>query len=274
MEEVPALVIATFRDDELDRFHPLRIALGELPAERTRRLSVDRLSEDAVAILAQEADIDADALYRRTGGNPFFVTEVLASKGADVPETVRDAVLSRVAHLTPEARALLEAVAIIPSRAELDLLEAIAPEEIDGLDECLRAGMLEQDGQAAVRFRHEIARATVEETLPPRRAIDLHRRALGVLTAQAPETMDLARVVHHAECGGRWRKPCCDYAPVAADRAEALGANREAAQHSESRPALRDQPGPRASEPTLLEPVCPHRYVLVGRLTDADRARP
>ena len=266
MEEVPALVIATFRDDELDRFHPLRIALGELPAERTRRLSVDRLSEEAVAILAHETDIDADALYRRTGGNPFFVTEVLASKGADVPETVRDAVLSRVAHLTPEARALLEAVAIIPSRAELDLLEAIAPEEIDGLDECLRAGMLEQDGQAAVRFRHEIARATVDDTLPPRRAIDLHRRALGVLTAQAPEAMDLARVVHHADAAGDG-EAVLRYAPVAADRAEALGANREAAQHSES--ALRHATSLAPAERATLLGLCAHRYVLVGRLTDA-----
>ena len=55
---------------------------------------------------------------------------------------------------------------MIPSRAEIGLLEAIAPDEIDGLDECLRAGMLEREGRA-VRFRHEIARATVEETLPP-----------------------------------------------------------------------------------------------------------
>ena len=52
------------------------------------------------------------ALYRRTGGNPFFVTEVLASPQDTIPETVRDAVLARSAGLSAGARRLLGVVAV------------------------------------------------------------------------------------------------------------------------------------------------------------------
>src|SRR6185437_5617582 len=62
--------------------------------------------------LASGHSVDVAALHRLTGGNPFFVTEVLAAGGAAIPETVRDAVLARVAQLGPSARAAVEAVAI------------------------------------------------------------------------------------------------------------------------------------------------------------------
>ena len=102
VETLPALIVATYRDDELDRRHPLRRALGELNhGDRTTRLAVEPLSPDAVAALAAPHGVDADDLYRKTNGNAFFVTEVLAADGAEVPETARDAVLARAARLSP-----------------------------------------------------------------------------------------------------------------------------------------------------------------------------
>src|SRR5215207_3897291 len=78
VETVPALVVANYRDDELDRTHPLRILLGELARSRTvRRLKPARLSPGAVAQLAAPYGVDADELYRKTAGNPFFVVEAL-----------------------------------------------------------------------------------------------------------------------------------------------------------------------------------------------------
>ena len=175
IEGLSALVVITYREDELDRAHPLRIAIGEMPASAaiTRR-RVEPLSAAAVGQLAAGANLDTHSLHLRTGGNPFFVSEVLAA-GEEIPDTVRDAVLARFARVRPQARALLEAVAIVPSQAEVALLESIAGDDIDALDECLRSGMVQPAG-SAVRFRHEIARAAVEETLPPQRAVDLHRR--------------------------------------------------------------------------------------------------
>ena len=146
------------------------------------RLRVDPLSPEAVARLAEPNGIDAQDLYRKTGGNPFFVTEVLAAGDAEIPNTVRDAVLARAARLSPEARALLEAVAVVPPHGELWLLEALAPKAVDRVDECLTSGMLisERDG---VAFHHELARRAVEESLPLNRRATLHRKALAALAA-------------------------------------------------------------------------------------------
>src|SRR5207244_1878902 len=108
VETVPALVLASYRDDELDRGHPLRVALGELATGEPGRLKVAPLSAAAVAKLAEPLGVDAEELYRKTSGNPFFVTEALAAGADEIPHTVRDAVLARAARLSPGARTLLD----------------------------------------------------------------------------------------------------------------------------------------------------------------------
>src|SRR5262249_4352348 len=101
MDAVPAMVVATYRADELDGSCPLRVVLGELArAGGATRLEVPRLSRDAVAELARAGGIDADALHRVTDGNPFFVTEVVGGGTTEVPSTVRDAVLARTWRLS------------------------------------------------------------------------------------------------------------------------------------------------------------------------------
>jgi DNA-binding CsgD family transcriptional regulator len=223
VEAAGVLVLCTYRSDELDRTHPLRVALGELPRSSVHRISLAPLSEDGVAALAG-GGVDAGRLHRLTGGNPFFVSEVLASGGSFVPDTVRDAVLARAARLDPRARALLDAVAILPEGAELSLLEPVAGEAVAELERCLASGVLvgERDG---VRFRHEIARVAVEEALPPDRRVALHRRALAALVAGGA---DPARLAHHAEAAGD-REAVLRHAPIAGERAAALRAHREAA---------------------------------------------
>src|SRR5438034_2437993 len=79
LQSAPALVVATYRDDELGRAHPLRIVLGDLATSPVERIKLAPLSSEAVALLASTHRVDGEELYRRTGGNPFFVTEVLAS---------------------------------------------------------------------------------------------------------------------------------------------------------------------------------------------------
>ncbi|MCP9488207.1 MAG: AAA family ATPase [Gaiellaceae bacterium MAG52_C11] len=123
---VPTLVLATWRDDELDRAHPLRILVGELAsAPAVSRVSLPPLTIEAVRTLSAPHPVDADELHRVTGGNPFFVTEVLTAEGAALPESVRDAVLARVSRLTTAARRLVDAVALVPPRVEPWLLEEI-----------------------------------------------------------------------------------------------------------------------------------------------------
>src|SRR5439155_73721 len=131
------------------------------------------IAEEAVAELAGSAEVDASELHRLTGGNPFFVTEVLASGNSAIPPTVTDAVLARAARLSGEARAVLDAVAIIPPQADLWLLEAIAGESMAGLDACLGSGMLRPE-RAGVAFRHELARLALEASVAPQRKLELH----------------------------------------------------------------------------------------------------
>jgi DNA-binding CsgD family transcriptional regulator len=227
MGQVPALVLATSRTDELDRSHPLRMALGELPADAVERVELAPLSLAAVARLADATGIDAAELHRSTAGNPFFVSEVLATHGDEVPATVRDAVLARAARLDPAARTVLDAVAVEPMRVELWLLEALVEDEQGGLDGCIASGMLRSE-RSAVRFRHEIARVVIEEALPPHRRALLSRRALDALTASIGKRADLARLAHHAEAADD-ADAVLRYGVAAGERAAALGSHREAA---------------------------------------------
>jgi DNA-binding CsgD family transcriptional regulator/tetratricopeptide (TPR) repeat protein len=251
VEAVPALIVASYRDDEFDRAHPLRVVLGELAtSEAVGRLKLAPLSPAAVAQLAEPHGVDAGELYRKTAGNPFFVVEALAAQAEELPATVRDAILARAARLSAQANGLLDAVAIVPPQAEIWLLEEIAGESIDALDECLASGML-TPVRGGVAFRHELARLAVEETVALNRRLEVHRKALAALADPPGGTPDLARLSHHAEAAGD-AGAVLRFAPAAAARAASLGAHREAA--AQYARALRFGEGlPAAKRAELLE---------------------
>ena len=225
---VSAFVLVTYRDDELERTHPLRTVLGELATTReVVRVAVSPLSGPAVGLLAAGHSIDPEELYRRTSGNPFFVGEVLAAPATEIPGSVRDAVFARMARLDTRARDLLDAVTVASPRAELWLLEAVAGDSIATLGECLASGMLRLEDDAVV-FRHELARLAVEASINPHRRLELHRSALGELRSPPVGGADLARLAHHAEAAGD-AAAVLEFAPAAAEQAASLGAHREAA---------------------------------------------
>lgn len=224
---LPALFLVTYRENELGLDHPLRSVLGDLPGNAVARLQLTPLSEIAVIHLAKQAHRSAEQLYAITGGNPFFVTEVLASDTPGVPWMVRDAVFARLARLSPAARLLLELVSVIPARSERWLLETALASTTPALEECLASGMLSLD-QTVVAFRHEIARQAVESTLPLLRQQALHAQVLQAFLAHAEDTTQAARLVHHA-LGAHHSELVARYAPLAAQQASAQGAHREAA---------------------------------------------
>ena len=228
IETIPALVLGTYRDDELHRTHPLRMVLGEVYSQPgVESIQLERLSTEAVVHLARGHDVDASEVYRQTSGNPFYVHELLDLEGGPVPVTVRDIVLARVARLGPEASELVETVAVAVPEADLWLLERMCRATIDPLDEALYAGVLDTRGDS-VYFKHELARVAVEETLSPARRLDLHRRLLGALADPPIGAPDVARLAHHAEAAGD-AGAVLAFAPEAASAAAAVGAYREAA---------------------------------------------
>lgn len=235
-----ALLVGTYRDDEVGTGHPLRRALGDLAGTASvQRLSVAPLSPLGVAALAAGRDVDAEALHRRTGGNPFFVTEVLAAPDAGLPAKVEDAVMARAARLGSDARAALDVAAVLGLVQDLDMFERLVPSPA-AIDECVRFGMLTVD-ERGTRFRHELARDAVLSGLTPMQRRHVHAAIVAALetrfaagshgaeggddTGMPPES--LAVLAHHADGAGDAAR-VLRYAVAAGRFAAGLNAFREA----------------------------------------------
>jgi len=233
---LPAVLVMTYRDDELGRDHPLTGLLGDLAhgdaGEAVRRLPLRRLSPAAVEQLTTEHAssglVDAGAVYRLTDGNPYFTTEVLSTADDHhVPPTVVDAVIGRLRRLPADVQDLVEQLAVLPGAIEHDLVASLAPAPAPVLRTAEEHGLL-VSGPTAVTFRHELTRLAVADSLPGVRRVELNRAALAGLE-QLPRP-DPSRLVHHAvECGDV--DAVVRHGPRAAREAAASGAHREAAAH-------------------------------------------
>jgi predicted ATPase len=169
LEGTHLLVLATYRDDHLRASDPVRVMVGDIASQFVvRRLAVPPLSPEAVAELAAESGIDPVELYRETGGNAFFVSEVIASGGQQLPPTVQDAVLARVHRLSPQARLALESAAVIGSRVEPALVHAMPDVSADAVDEW-DAALRSTDVRLPPRARAPV-RALGRHPRAPRRA--------------------------------------------------------------------------------------------------------
>ena len=186
--------------------------------------------------------------YRRTAGNPFFLSEVLGQRRPrDPADGARRRARPRGA---PErdGRRRCWAPSPCPSRsAELWLLEALAAEtQLACLDECLGSGMLTPTTDG-VAFRHELARMTIEETLAPhRRAGAAPRRAGGARRAAGRR----ARTPRGSRTTPRppaTPPPCCGSRPAAAARADARRRPPRGGRPVRAGAALRRRPARRSS---------------------------
>jgi DNA-binding CsgD family transcriptional regulator/tetratricopeptide (TPR) repeat protein len=263
-----ALLILTYRDDELGPQHPLRFLLGDLPVRTTTRLVLSPLSEAAVTSLAGRAGRPASGIYQTTGGNPFFVTEVLANDQAGVPDTVRDTVLGRASRLSAPARRVLDLASVVPGAIEQWLVKAVLDPDAHAIRECVERGLLRvsDDGLA---FRHELARRAIEGALSTSNLKELHAQVLRACM-EAGADVSLARLVHHAAHAGD-RAALLRFAPLAARQASTAGAHREAAAHYAT--ALRYAAGAAAEERAELLEGRSFECYLTGAIDEAIQAR-
>jgi DNA-binding CsgD family transcriptional regulator len=224
IQRARAMLILSYRDDEVGLRHPLRFVTGDLPRAATHRMSLSPLSEPAVAQLARQAGQSSVGLHRITGGNPFFVTEALAAASDTVPVSVRDAVLARTMRLTPGARKIAELACVVPGKAESWLLEqAVACDEA-AIEACMSVGMVRSE-DGALSFRHELARRAFEDSLSqPQRQL-LHAKVFATLAARPH--ISAARLAHHA-AGARNAAAVLQFAPLAAMQAASVSSHREA----------------------------------------------
>ena len=222
----PSALVLTFRETGVDAGHPLRQLLGSLVGPAVHRVNLPPLSVHGVRRLGAASEEEAAEIHRVTEGNPFFVTEVLAAGGHDVPGTVRDVLLARLGGLSPPARRLVERLSVIPTRAERWLAEILTDGDPTALVEGERSGMLVGDS-AWVAFRHELARRTIESSLTPSERLAADRTVMSALLHHPG--VEPSRLVHHAQRSGR-TDVILEHGPAAAHEAIRLGAHRQAAE--------------------------------------------
>jgi len=268
MQRTRSMLVMTYRTDEVGSRHPCRFVIGDLPCSIVRRLPLQPLSEVAVAKLAKQAGRSSHELYHTTGGNPFFVTEVLATGAESIPSNARDVVLARTAKLPPNAREIVDFVSIVPGKAEAWLVEQAGLHDEAGIESCLSVGMV-RDEAGSLAFRHDIARRALEDSLSQSQQQSLHAKVLAILKNRpgiAP-----ARLAHHAD-GARNAAEVLRLAPAAAAAAGAVGAHRESVSHYEA--ALRYAHNlPPAERAQLLEQLSYECYLIdqVQRAIDSRR---
>ena len=263
IQRIPALLVVTYRDDEVGPDHPLRGALAAQPNAALRRVPLPALSRECVVEQARRAGRDPELVRRLAGGNPLLVTELLKAGDSAVPAAVQDLILDRIRALPPAARDLAHAVAVVPTRAE----PAIIAGASDALETCIACGVLVPAGDG-LAFRHELLRSAVEASLTPARRAILHRRVLNLLSRVAD--VDPGRLVHHARMAGD-NAAVLRHGQQAGAGAARQGAHREAAAHYAAAAAYADRL-PAAARADLLEQYAFEAY-LAGLPAEGLRAR-
>ncbi|MEY2512727.1 MAG: hypothetical protein QOJ89_85, partial [bacterium] len=183
-------IVATYRSDELHRRHPLRALLAELArSDRVERVELQRLTRTEIArqlagILdhAPAPELAAE-IFERSQGNPFFAEELLATQragtGAELPASLRDALLVRADALSADALRALRVVAAAGRGVEHALLESAAelaePALLAALRESVAAHVLVEAADR-LDFRHALMREAIYGDLLAGERIALHRR--------------------------------------------------------------------------------------------------
>lgn len=233
IDSLPVLLLASYRDDQIGPTHPLAVLLGDVATwASVTRMALEPLTIAAVATLAAGSGVNAEALCRLTGGNSFFITEMLAAGPAalgegDLPCSVSEAVRGRLARLSAAGREAAQAAAICGPRVDPVLLEAVSPGATGTLSECLAAGVLVANADS-LGFRHELTRRATVEQIPDYQRRVLHKRALTALAEPPIDPDTLAALIFHAEQAGDI-DTVIGYGPAAADRAAGFGAHEQAA---------------------------------------------
>jgi DNA-binding CsgD family transcriptional regulator len=223
------LLVGTYRPDEVTARHPFAGLLARLDRRHAvTHLALDRFAEaDTAALLAAAVGRPLPyrvvaALHQRTGGNPFFLEELLrAYDGVELeslsehplPWSMAEVLRRQVDELTPDGRRIVEAAAVLGHRVPFDLLATVTSagelELIAALRDLVSRGVLVESGEDEFSFRHALVREAIAAQLLGRERRRLHEAALEALLASdggdaAPAARDPALIAHHARAAGRY----------------------------------------------------------------------
>ncbi len=251
----PVLIVATYREADVTRDHPLHALIRDLTNQRlASTLTLGRLRREDVRrlleimpppLLAQTADI-AERLYGASEGNPFFLNEAIAElvERGDAATTVSGAgrlsnvaiVASRIARLSDGARSVAEIAAVAGQAFTTDVVREVggfdAATVREGMNELLDRGIVRDAGSRSrfdYAFSHHLVAEAVYQRIDAKARTRRHARAAYVLEQLAGDRAeDIARdLAFHYEAGGQPELATAWYA-VAARNAARLFANEEA----------------------------------------------
>jgi ATP/maltotriose-dependent transcriptional regulator MalT len=226
ISQLRCLFILTYRDDEIHSRHPLRTVLGQLPPDSFSKLPIAPLSRAAVEKMAMEKGYSGEDVYSISGGNPFYVNEILSSYSLGVPDTIKDAVLSVYNRQEGKTREIWELISVIPGCLEIKHLEKMEPLYSTALEICLEAKILIlSDG--LIFFKHELFRRTIETSLSPVKRVALNKKILDMLQPTFEANGEIERIIHHAKNANAY-DTVVRFVPVAAREAASVGAHIEA----------------------------------------------
>jgi len=220
------LFILTLRDDEINQQYSLRNVFSDLAPDTFTRLILTPLSRQAVQKLADEKGYDGEDVYSISGGNPFYVNEILASYSLGVPDSVKDSILCFYNRLEDETKNVLQFLSVIPEGLELSRLHKIDPSYHQAVESCLANKILIIKNNK-IFFKHELYRRTIEASLSPFKRVALNRTLLEFFLKSFEEKGEIERIVHYAKNANE-NKLVVKYAPMAARQAAAVGAHIEA----------------------------------------------
>ncbi|MDB5141751.1 MAG: family ATPase [Mucilaginibacter sp.] len=223
---IPCLFILTYRDDEIHSHHPLRTVLGQLHADSFTRLHLTPLSRQAVEKMVIEKGYNGEDVYNISGGNPFYVNEILASYSPGVPDNIKDSVLSVYNQQAEKTKRVWEILSVLPTGFELKYLEKMYPSYAEGVEHSLDSKILILS-KDMIFFKHELYRRTIECSLSPLMRVALNKKILSLFLEDFEQNQETERIIHHAKNANEYEL-VTHYAPIAAKHAAAVGAHIEA----------------------------------------------
>jgi DNA-binding CsgD family transcriptional regulator len=227
ISQLQCLFILTYRDDEIHSRHPLKNVLGQLPQDSFTRLKLTPLSRLAVEKMAAEKGYNGEDVYSITGGNPFYVNEILASYSTGVPDNIKDSILSIYNRQDGKTKYVWEMLSILPTGFDIKYFEKTEPAYAESVHKSLDTTILILRGEMLF-FKHELYRRTIEASLSPLTRVCYNKKVLNVFMETYEKNQEIERLVHHAKNANEY-DIVVQYAPLAAKQAASVGAHIEAA---------------------------------------------
>lgn len=225
IDQLPCLFIITYRDNEIYSTHPLRNVLGQLPPHSFTKLTLGPLSKQTVLEMATQKGYNGEEVYGISGGNPFYVNEILASYSPGIPDNIKNSILSVYERQKGGTKTAWQIWSIMPEGLEIERMANI--KRSWDIDHCFAINVIVvQNGK--VVFKHELYRKTIEESLTPIKRIEMNKMMLKLFLDSFEENGEIERILHYAKNAGE-KKLVVKYALKAARKAAAMGAHREAA---------------------------------------------